>query len=200
MVELPRTRMTRQARREQILDIAARLIQRGGLNAVTMERVTEHIGVSKRILYRHFANADDVLVALFRREVVRSRDQIRESLAANPRAASLAGLRTLFQTLMEGSHVLPELLALRVSAPGPLEEAKETFYAEGDRRLELVGGDAFIAIYEIDGDVEAAKAALQRAQSSGTMSRPEGVQLNPPPIVRYFRQISPAGRPRSAAF
>ena len=61
------------------------------------------------------------------------------------------------------------------------------------RRLELVGGDAFIAIYEIDGDVEAAKAALQRAQSSGTMSRPEGVQLNPPPIVRYFRQISPAG-------
>jgi len=68
------------------------------------------------------------------------------------------------------------------------------------RRLELVGGDAFIAIYEIDGDVEAAKAALQRAQSSGTMSRPEGVRLNPPPIVRYFRQISPAGRPRSATF
>jgi hypothetical protein len=61
------------------------------------------------------------------------------------------------------------------------------------RRLEPVGGDAFIAIYEIEGDVEAAKAALQRAQSSGTMSQPEGVQLNPPPTVRYFRQISPAG-------
>jgi hypothetical protein len=60
------------------------------------------------------------------------------------------------------------------------------------RRLEpLVDGDAFIAIYEIESDVEAARAALQRAQSSGTMSRPEGVQLNPPPIVRYFRQISP---------
>ena len=61
------------------------------------------------------------------------------------------------------------------------------------RRLEAVDGDAFIAIYEIEGDVEAAKTALQRAQSSGTMSRPEGVQLNPPPNVRYFRQISPGG-------
>ena len=61
------------------------------------------------------------------------------------------------------------------------------------RRLESVGGDAFIVIYEIEGDIEAAKAVLQRAQSSGAMSRPEGVQLNPRPAVRYFRQISPAG-------
>jgi hypothetical protein len=61
------------------------------------------------------------------------------------------------------------------------------------RRLEPVGGDVFIAIYEIDGDVEAARAALQRAQSSGTLSPPEGVQLDPPPTVRYLRQISPAG-------
>ena len=62
------------------------------------------------------------------------------------------------------------------------------------RRLEsLAAGDPFITVYEIEGDVEAAKTALQRAQSSGTMSRPEGVQLNPPPNVRYFRQISPGG-------
>jgi hypothetical protein len=33
------------------------------------------------------------------------------------------------------------------------------------RRLEPVGGGAFITVYEIEGDVEAAKAALQRAQS-----------------------------------
>jgi hypothetical protein len=60
------------------------------------------------------------------------------------------------------------------------------------RRLEpLAADDAFITVYEIEGDVEAAKAALQQAQSSGAMSRPEGVQLSPLPVVRYFRPISP---------
>jgi hypothetical protein len=55
------------------------------------------------------------------------------------------------------------------------------------RRLESVDGNGFIAIYEIDGDVEAAKANLAAAQSSGTMSRPVGVRLDPPPSVRYFQ-------------
>ena len=61
------------------------------------------------------------------------------------------------------------------------------------RRLESLDSDTFIVIYEIEGDVEAARAALQRAQSTGAMSRPQGVQLSPPPTVRYFRDLSPAG-------
>jgi hypothetical protein len=61
------------------------------------------------------------------------------------------------------------------------------------RRLAPASGDTFIAVYEIEGDIEEARAALQRAQSSGAMSRPEGLQLSPPPEVRYFSQISPAG-------
>jgi hypothetical protein len=60
------------------------------------------------------------------------------------------------------------------------------------RRLESLDADTFIVIYEIEGDVEAAKAALRQAQSTGAMSRPEGVQLTPPPTVRYFRHISSA--------
>jgi AcrR family transcriptional regulator len=132
-VEVAQTRMTRQERREQFLDVAARLIQRGGLGAVTMERVAEHSGISKRILYRHFANADQLLAELFRREVVRSRAQIRDAIETNPGLASRAGLRTLFQSLTEGDHVLPELLALRSSVSGPLEEAKEAFLVEGEQ-------------------------------------------------------------------
>lgn len=56
------------------------------------------------------------------------------------------------------------------------------------RRLKAVDGDTFIVIYEIEGDVDAAKAAL--AQASSSMSRPEGVQLDPPPTVRYFRSLT----------
>jgi hypothetical protein len=55
------------------------------------------------------------------------------------------------------------------------------------RRLESLDGESFIAIYEIEGDVEAAKAKLTELQTSGAMTRPAGVQLDPPPSVRYFR-------------
>ncbi|WP_018505873.1 hypothetical protein [Parafrankia discariae] len=61
------------------------------------------------------------------------------------------------------------------------------------RRLSALDGDTFVVIYEIDGDVEAAKTALGLAQASGTMTRPEGVQLTPPPTARYFTLISSAG-------
>lgn len=56
------------------------------------------------------------------------------------------------------------------------------------RRLRSLDGDTFIVIYEIEGDVEAAKKALTRA--SGSMSRPRGVQFDPPPTVRYFGSLA----------
>ncbi|MEU9017768.1 hypothetical protein [Actinomadura sp. NPDC048394] len=57
------------------------------------------------------------------------------------------------------------------------------------RRLEPLEGGSFVVIYEIEGDPEKAKAALAEALSSGKVSRPEGVSLDPPPTVRYLRQM-----------
>ncbi|TDD86030.1 hypothetical protein E1293_10155 [Actinomadura darangshiensis] len=56
------------------------------------------------------------------------------------------------------------------------------------RRLESLDGGTFVVIYEIEGDLERAKAALSEAQSSGRLSRPEGVRLDPPPEIRYLRR------------
>lgn len=53
-------------------------------------------------------------------------------------------------------------------------------------RYEAAEGGSFLAVYEVD-DVDAAQAALAAAQSSGSMSRPVGVQLDPPPTVQWFR-------------
>jgi hypothetical protein len=55
------------------------------------------------------------------------------------------------------------------------------------RRLEALDGESFAAVYEVD-DVDQAKAGLAAAQSSGRMSRPVGVQLDPPPTVQWFRE------------
>ncbi|CAO5191994.1 Ethyl tert-butyl ether degradation EthD [Frankia sp. AiPs1] len=61
------------------------------------------------------------------------------------------------------------------------------------RRLAAGDGDTFLVIYEIDGDVEVAKATLAAANAAGTMSPPKGLQLKPPPRVRYYSQLDNAG-------
>jgi hypothetical protein len=54
------------------------------------------------------------------------------------------------------------------------------------RRFMTEDGGGFLAIYELDADVATAKAALAEAQSSGRLSPPVGLSLDPPPSVRYF--------------
>jgi hypothetical protein len=61
------------------------------------------------------------------------------------------------------------------------------------RRFEPLDGDTFVVIYEIEGDLEKAQEALREAQSSGALSRPEGVRLDPPPKVRYLRLLGATG-------
>jgi hypothetical protein len=56
------------------------------------------------------------------------------------------------------------------------------------RRLRTLDGESFLALYEVD-DVEVAKAALTTAQSSGAMTRPAGVQLDPPPSVQWCTDL-----------
>ncbi len=58
------------------------------------------------------------------------------------------------------------------------------------RRLATLDGESFIAIYEIEGDVETAKANLTAALKSGNLSTPVGLSLDPPPSQRYFRTIT----------
>ena len=57
------------------------------------------------------------------------------------------------------------------------------------RRLEAADGESFLVIYELD-DVDAAKAAMADAQAAGGMTRPSGVQLDPPPTVQWFHHRS----------
>jgi hypothetical protein len=62
------------------------------------------------------------------------------------------------------------------------------------RRFAALDGGDFVAVYEIEGDVATAKANLAAAQSSGAMSRPVGVKLDPPPTVQWYDQIDASDR------
>jgi hypothetical protein len=70
----------------------------------------------------------------------------------------------------DGVHI-PEMLAI-------------DGFVSARRYRALDDSDSYLAVYQIDSDVETARSNLAAAAS--TMSRPEGVKLDPPPTVRYF--------------
>jgi AcrR family transcriptional regulator len=62
-----RTRTPRAQRRQQLLELAERLVLEGGVAALTMERLAEEAGVAKTVPYSHFPNSSAVLLAILER-------------------------------------------------------------------------------------------------------------------------------------
>jgi AcrR family transcriptional regulator len=69
-----RRRLPAGERRVQIEDVAARLFAQQGYEATTMDEIAAAIGVTKPVLYRHFASKKELHLFLLRRH--------REELAA----------------------------------------------------------------------------------------------------------------------
>ena len=67
-------------RRNQLLDAAAELVDASGVRSFTMEGLAAAAGVSKALPYRHFANAEAALVALYDRELGHLAEVILEAI------------------------------------------------------------------------------------------------------------------------
>lgn len=59
-----RSRMLRAARREQLLAVANKIVGAEGIRGLTMERLSEIARISKPVVYSHFDNRSELLVAL----------------------------------------------------------------------------------------------------------------------------------------
>jgi AcrR family transcriptional regulator len=64
-----RKRLTHEERHEHLLDVAAKLMLEHGFEAVTMEAVKERAGVSRGLAYTHFVSAEELVFALYEREM-----------------------------------------------------------------------------------------------------------------------------------
>jgi AcrR family transcriptional regulator len=62
------SRLSREGRKQQILDSAKALILKDGLSRCTLEAVAIEAGISKALIYRHFSAVEDLLRALLNRE------------------------------------------------------------------------------------------------------------------------------------
>ena len=81
---VPAKRLARAQRREDLLDAAVQLILGGGIEAISMETVAERAGVSRPLVYKHFASKNELLIGVYRREALTIYDEV----AADVRAAT----------------------------------------------------------------------------------------------------------------
>jgi len=94
---LESARLTRAERRDALLDAAVALVTAGDVGAVSMETVAERAGVSRPLVYKHFANRNGLLAAVYQREAA----HLHRELAAN--VASAQSLDAMFRTLIHGA-------------------------------------------------------------------------------------------------
>lgn len=84
-------RLAAPSRREALLDAAAEMVAVGQAEDASMERVAERAGVSRALVYKHFANRHDLLDALYEREAAHLHAQLAATVTAESTLVGMLG-------------------------------------------------------------------------------------------------------------
>jgi AcrR family transcriptional regulator len=100
-------------RRDALLDAAIALVRAHGVQEVSMEAVAEHAEVSRPLVYKHFANRDELLAAAYRREASNLHAELEAevSAASNVEGMYLALLRGSIRATVERGEIFTTLRA-----------------------------------------------------------------------------------------
>lgn len=114
------TRLSKQARREQLLDTAVTIVRRRGTDGLTLVTLAEAAGVSRPIVYDHFGTRPGLLLALHRRLDERHRAAIARALReAAPTVGEVA--RVIGAAYFACAEEMPELGAVSAALKGDPE-------------------------------------------------------------------------------
>lgn len=101
--EKPATR-NRQATRERMLDAAAVVLAREGIQGASVEHICDQAGFTRGAFYSNFSSKDELVMALFEREREAMLSRMRE--AADPAELLGQDLNDVIGTIMERFLVL----------------------------------------------------------------------------------------------
>jgi AcrR family transcriptional regulator len=79
LAQTSRRRMTFDARREQLLDVTARLALEGSFHEITIEAVAQRAGITRAVVYQHFGELETLLRTVVERETERAMVQVSET-------------------------------------------------------------------------------------------------------------------------
>jgi AcrR family transcriptional regulator len=108
------------ARRDEILDAAARLFAERGYHGVSIDDIGAAVGMSGPGIYRHFAGKEDVLAQMLLRISAHLRDEGARRVEAAPDAAS--ALEALLRSHLEFSLHQPALITVHGRELGNVPE------------------------------------------------------------------------------
>jgi AcrR family transcriptional regulator len=148
-------RLRADERRERLMDVTRELVVEIGPHAINIGAVADRADVTRALVYKHFDNKDDLLLAVYRREAKRLDKQIRRTVEAAP-----PGL-----TAKVRSYIAAAIDAIDEHAPffAPLQDARTDPSVRRDRRgwdSRSVTYFADLALEEYDLDPATARAVV----------------------------------------
>jgi AcrR family transcriptional regulator len=121
-------RMRAPARREQLLDIATELAIEEGFHGVSIEAIARRAGVTRAVIYQHFADLQALLESMITRETTRAMAQVSESAlppleSGDTAELMLASLATYLRVVHDHPMTWRLILLSSESAPAKLRVA-----------------------------------------------------------------------------
>jgi len=114
--------LSAEERREQLLDVTKRIVVDEGFHAVSIEAVAREAGITRPIVYGHFADLPGLLEALVDREGARALSQLESVL---PQRDLLEALRAYLEVVGEDPDTWRLVLMPQEGAPRLLHDRIE---------------------------------------------------------------------------
>ncbi|MBC8103084.1 MAG: TetR/AcrR family transcriptional regulator [Cytophagales bacterium] len=186
--------MTKEQRREQLLNTAHEIIRSEGTDALTLAHVAEKAGVSKPIAYEHFGSRDGLLIALYRDYDERQTRAMRDALKASGKTmedvVSILGATYVDCAVSCGPEygAIAAALSATEEMEGLLQSCRDSFAGECQEAIApfvtLPGQESRVILVGVLGAAE----ALSQAAAAGRLSRAEAVAALSRVMIGAFRQ------------
>ena len=167
----------RQEREDMILQVAEEVLARKGYHDMSIDEIAEQVGISKGTVYLHFASKEELVLALFERDMRRFL-QMMEAIIASSKGPR-AKLEELFRTMYRGVLGKKFQMLSAISASPALrklfEEQHERMKAFSERPVAEV------------------RALLEAGKTTGEFDATLPTEVM---LVTFFGMFSPQGHQR----
>jgi AcrR family transcriptional regulator len=189
-------RMPPEKRREQLIDAALNLIVEQGYEGVSIEAIARMAGVTRPVIYDHFANLGRLLHALIDREEAYALAQLAQVLPDAPQKGEppelfAGGVRRFLDAVASRPNTWRIILLPPEGTPAIVREHVETNRAQLLGRLvQFVTWAAKRSSMPEDLDIEiCARAILRLSEEAGRMVLIDPVRFSPERYERFARTI-----------
>ena len=189
-------RMSPEARREQLIDAALRVIVEQGYEGISIEAIARAAGVTRPVIYDHFPNLAKLLQALIEREETYALEQLAQVVPESPGDGDPAelfatGVRRFLEAVIARPATWRIILLPPEGTPAIVREHVQRNRAELLARMQaLVGWAVAHSGMPADLDVElAARAIVSLSEEAGRTVLTDDEGYSPARYERFVLEV-----------